>query len=77
MEHYTLIRDYFSRQPRLSPAGARSVAGALAADLARLLEVPPEEIGEPATFLAGLIQAFERSHRYYDVADSGRAERPG
>ncbi|MBI4493190.1 MAG: RDD family protein [Chloroflexi bacterium] len=67
MAHCTLARDYFARRGKLPPGRADALAAHLAADLARVLEVPPSDIGDPATFLATAIHAFEAQHRYYDA----------
>lgn len=66
MAHYTLLRDYFARRPRLAPTQADALAARLAAELSQLLEVPPAAVGDPVTFLAAAARAFEMRHRYYD-----------
>lgn len=66
MEHYTLIRDYFTRSRRMPANRARDLAANLAEDLARQLAIEPAEIGDPTQFLAAVAQAFEAHHRYYE-----------
>lgn len=66
MAHYTLIRDYFARQAKLPGRRAEVVASNVADDIARVLEVPSIQIGNPVLFLATAAHAFELRHRYYD-----------
>lgn len=73
-EHYTLIREFFSRRQHLSWDRADAlepVALRLASDLAGLLEIPPQDIGDPVLFLAAAAVAFERRHPYYDAPVAG------
>jgi hypothetical protein len=65
-EHYALIRDFFARRDRLPGRAADVLATRLADDLARLLEVPSTEVGEPGRFIAAAARAFEARHRYQD-----------
>jgi uncharacterized RDD family membrane protein YckC len=65
-EHYALLRDFFARRPRLSPDAAESLARRLALEFGELLEVPLAEIGDPASFLATAVRAYEARHRYDD-----------
>jgi uncharacterized RDD family membrane protein YckC len=65
-EHYALMRDFFARRDRLPGRAADILATRLADDLARLLEVPSTEIGEPGRFIAAVARAFEARHRYQD-----------
>jgi uncharacterized RDD family membrane protein YckC len=67
MAHYTILRDFFARRARMTPDRAAALAASLAADLARTLEVPASEVGEPQQFLASAAHAFEARHRYYDA----------
>jgi uncharacterized RDD family membrane protein YckC len=71
MDHYTLIREYFTRSRHMSQAQARDLAANLAPEIAAQLDVEPSEIGDPAQFLAAAAQAFEAHHRYYESANSG------
>jgi uncharacterized RDD family membrane protein YckC len=76
MAHYTLIRDYFARQAQLPGRRAELVASNVADDIARVLEVPSRQIGDPVLFLATAARAFELRHRYYD-GTSPESELPG
>lgn len=68
-EHYATLREFFARQPRLAPAQAQALAQRLARELGAVLAVPPAEIGEPTTFLAAALRAYEARHRYDDAGD--------
>jgi uncharacterized RDD family membrane protein YckC len=72
MEHYTLIREFFTRSRRMSGSHAQDLATSLAHELAEQLEVETSEIGDPVQFLAASAQAFEMHHRYYEAASSTR-----
>jgi uncharacterized RDD family membrane protein YckC len=67
MAHYTLLRDYFGRRDRLDGKRADALAAELASDLATLLEVERQNVGDPGTFLAVVAHAFEARHTYHDV----------
>jgi uncharacterized RDD family membrane protein YckC len=71
MEHYTLIREYFTRSRHMSTGRARELAASLAPEIAAQLTMEPSEIGEPSQFLAAAAQAFETHHRYYESVGSG------
>jgi uncharacterized RDD family membrane protein YckC len=78
-EHYALIREFFSRRQRLAWDRADALEGValrLATDLARLLEVPPSQIGDPVIFLATAARAYERRHPYYEAPALGPADGP-
>lgn len=67
MDHYTLLRDFFARSARLPRDRARRLAEHLATDIARVLDVPAADIGDPLVFLAAAAHAFESRHRYDDL----------
>lgn len=76
-EHYTLIREFFSRRQRLAwdrGDALEGVALRLATDLGRLLEVPSVQAGDPVMFLATAARAYERRHPYYEVPVLGQSE---
>jgi uncharacterized RDD family membrane protein YckC len=74
MAHYTLIRDYFARQQRLPGRRAELLAAHVADDIARVLEVPKLQMGDPVLFLATAARAFEQRHKYYDGGTSPEEE---
>jgi len=61
---YTLARDFFARRARLTPSASAAVAKALAENLADGLEVPRDQIGDSANFLATAIRAYEEAHQF-------------
>jgi uncharacterized RDD family membrane protein YckC len=63
-EHYALLREFFTRRPRLDPKVAQALAQRLAMELSRTLDVPLGEASEPATFLAAALRAYEARHRH-------------
>ena len=71
MEHYALMRDFFARRDRITGRASDALAARLADDLARLLEVPSTEVGDPGRFIAAAARAFEARHRYPDGPDRG------
>ena len=72
MEHYTLIREFFTRSRRMNDSHAQDLAASLAREIAEQLEVETSEIGDPVQFLAASAQAFELHHRYYEAVSSTR-----
>jgi uncharacterized RDD family membrane protein YckC len=63
MQHYILVRDYFSRRDRMPDARADALAADLARRLARALDVPLGEVGDANDFLATAARAFELRHQ--------------
>ncbi|MBM2812570.1 MAG: hypothetical protein HW416_3329 [Chloroflexi bacterium] len=67
MAHYTIVRDFFARRPRLAMDRGFALANSLATDLALVLDVPSAEVGDPERFLANVAHAYEARHKYYDA----------
>lgn len=63
-EHYAVLREFFARQIRLDHVTVQLLAQRLARELGQLLAVPPVELGDPTTFLATALRAYEARHRY-------------
>jgi uncharacterized RDD family membrane protein YckC len=67
IDHYTLIREYFTRARRMSAGQAGDLAARIACEIAAQLGLEKSEIGDPPQFLAAAAQAFEAHHRYYET----------
>lgn len=70
MEHYSLIREYFTRAGRMSSARSQRLAASLAPDIASVMGVESADIGDAHAFLAAAARAFEEHHRYYESSNA-------